>query len=137
MTFPELLPPSRVWINHVSPKVVNEVIVAYRPIGPVEFALVEKAEFKRWPPRLPEQPYFYPVTNEIYARQIAAGWNVRDHGCGYVTRFRVKKSFLDRYPIRCVGSTIHTEWWIPAQDLDALNEALVGKIEVIDEFHLE
>ncbi len=61
--------------------------------------LVKQSGFTRWPPRLPEQPIFYAVTNEEYARQIAAQWNVSDSGAGYVTRFYVRKSFIDRYPV--------------------------------------
>jgi hypothetical protein len=109
-------------------------VTLYRPTGPAELELVKASGFKRWPPRLPEQPIFYPVTNEAYAIQIARDWNVRDSGAGFVTRFQVRKSFMDRYPIHKVGGDMHTEWWIPAGDLAELNENLVGHIEVIHEF---
>lgn len=110
-----------------------ETITMYRPLGPEEFELVKKSGFRKWPPRLPEQPIFYPVTNIYYAREIAAKWNVRDSGVGYVTKFRVKKEFADRYDIQKVGSEQHTEWWIPSEDLDELNNSIVGRIEVIAE----
>ncbi|MBX6316429.1 MAG: hypothetical protein IRY99_26480, partial [Isosphaeraceae bacterium] len=45
----------------------------YRPVGPVELALIEATGWRAFPPRLPEQPIFYPVLNEAYARQIACG----------------------------------------------------------------
>jgi hypothetical protein len=51
-----------------------------------------------------------------------------------VTRFEVKKTFMDRYEIHQVGASHHTEWWIPAEDLDELNENIVGLIEVIGEY---
>ena len=51
--------------------IMQDVVVLYRPTGPKELALVAASEYRRWPPRLPEQPIFYPVTNEAYARQIA------------------------------------------------------------------
>jgi hypothetical protein len=111
-----------------------ETITLYRPTGPEELELVKQSGFKRWPPRLPEQPIFYPVTNEEYARQIAIRWNVRDSGIGFVTKFEVKKSFMEKYEIQKVGGEIHTEWWIPAGELDALNDNIVGLIEVIGEF---
>ena len=107
-----------------------ETVTLYRPTGPEELRLVEESGFRRWPPRLPEQPIFYPVTNEGYAREIAI-WNVRDAGVGYVTRFEVKKTFMDRYEVQTVGASEHTEWWIPAEDLDELNDNIVGQIEVI------
>jgi hypothetical protein len=71
-------------------------VVLWRPIGPQELALVEASDWTAWPPRLPEQPIFYPVLNEEYATKIARDWNVTASGAGYVTRFRVRKSFLVR-----------------------------------------
>ncbi len=49
-------------------------VTLYRPAGPKEMELLVKNNFKRWPLRLPEQPIFYPVTNEEYAREIARNW---------------------------------------------------------------
>jgi hypothetical protein len=112
----------------------QETITLYRPTGPQELELVRQSGFKRWPPRLPEQPIFYPVTNEAYARQIALEWNIKDSGVGYVTRFEVKKSFMDRYQVQKVGGEIHTEWWIPAEELEELNDNIVDVIEVIGEY---
>jgi len=109
-------------------------ITLYRPTGPNELDLVRASGYKRWPPRLPEQPIFYPVTNEGYAIQIARDWNVGASGSGYVTRFEVDKSFMDRYPVHQVGGAEHTEWWIPAEELEALNDHIRGLIEVIHEF---
>jgi hypothetical protein len=46
-----------------------------------------------------EQPIFYPVLNEEYATQIARDWNAKynEDNVGYVTRFAVRKDFLDKY----------------------------------------
>ena len=109
-------------------------VTMYRPTGPEELELVKQSGYKRWPPRLPGQPIFYPVTSEEYAREISLKWNVRESGVGYVTRFRVFKQFADRYEIHQVGAQGHTEWWIPAEDLEELNDSIVGEIEVIGEY---
>lgn len=114
-----------------------ETITLYRPTGPKELELVQASGFKRWPPRLPEQPIFYPVTNEQYAREIAVQWNIKDSGVGYVTRFCVKKEFMDRFNIEQVGGAHHTEWWVPAEQLDELNDNIVGLIELIGEYRKE
>ena len=111
-----------------------ETVTMYRPTGPEELALVEKSNYCCWPPRLPGQPIFYPVTNEEYAKEITVQWNIKLSGVGYVTKFEVKKSFVDRYEIQKVGASHHTEWWIPAGELSELNENIVGKIEVIGEY---
>ncbi|MBC7878975.1 MAG: hypothetical protein H7Y59_17525 [Anaerolineales bacterium] len=112
----------------------EEVAILYRPTGPKELELVVANEYRRWPPRLPEQPIFYPVTNEEYAKEIAIKWNIPASSVGYVTRFQVKKNFMDRYEIYKVGSQLHTEWWVPAEDLEELNDNIVGLIEVIGEY---
>ncbi len=112
-----------------------ETVTLWRPTGPAELALVEASGWKAWPPRLPDQPIFYPVLNEDYATRIARDWNVKASGAGYVTRFEVTKSFLNRYSVQQAGGRTILEYWIPAEDLDAFNANIVGQIEVVAEFH--
>jgi len=114
-----------------------ETITLYRPVGPKELELIEASGFRAFPPRLPDQPIFYPVLNEEYAAQIARDWNVPASGAGYVTRFRVRKDFAERYPVQTVGGSIHQELWVPAGDLPQFNENIVAPIEVVAEFHPE
>lgn len=112
----------------------DETVELWRPTGPEEIDLVRATGSTRWPARLPDQPIFYPVLNEDYATRIARDWNVKASGVGYVTRFRVRKSFLDRYEVRQVGGETILEYWIPAEDLDALNDNIVGQIEEVARF---
>ncbi len=69
----------------------------FRPTGEQELALIRESGWRAFPPRLPDQPFFYPVLNEAYATQIARDWNTKDGGGGYVLRFRVDAEFLARY----------------------------------------
>lgn len=111
-----------------------ETVTLWRPTGPEELTLVEASSWRRWPPRRPEQPIFYPVLNEEYATVIARDWNVKHSGAGYVTRFEVRRDFLDRYEVHQVGGQTILEYWIPAEDLDALNDNIVGTIDVVAEY---
>lgn len=113
-----------------------ETIILYRPVGTKELDLIKASNFTAFPPRLPDQPIFYPVLNEKYAAQIARDWNAKfnDDKVGYVTKFAVRKEFIDRYEIQVVGGATHEEYWIPAEDLEEYNRNIVGKIEVISEF---
>ena len=91
----------------------------YRPVGEKELRLIRESGFREFPPRLPEQPIFYPVLNEEYATQIARDWNTK-HGAtrrGYVTRFRVRSEFVRRYEVQTVGGSVHQELWVPAEEL--------------------
>lgn len=111
-----------------------EATTLYRPVGPIELELIRESGFRAFPPRLPQQPIFYPVLNEEYATQIARDWNVKASGAGFVTRFRVRADFLARYPVQTVGARIHQELWVPAEELAEFNSNIVGLIEVIAEF---
>jgi hypothetical protein len=115
----------------------SEIVTLYRPVGQAELDLIRESGFRAFPPRLPHQPIFYPVLMEEYAIQIARDWNTRDaaSGCsGYVTRFRVRREFLDRYTVQTVGGSQHQEYWIPAEKLAEFNAAIVGPIEVVARF---
>jgi hypothetical protein len=116
---------------------VSTVTTLYRPVGQAELDLIRAAGMRAFPPRLSWQPIFYPVLNETYATEIARDWNTKDAASGYVgyvTRFGVRADFLASYEAKVVGAQRHQELWIPAEDLAALNENIVGLIEVIAEF---
>jgi hypothetical protein len=116
----------------------DEATTLFRPVGRKELELTRLSGYRAFPPRLPTQPIFYPVLYEDYAVQIARDWNANDAASGYggyVTRFRVRQSFLERYDIHTVGSSRHREYWIPARDLAEFNDNLIGPIEVVQEFH--
>jgi hypothetical protein len=74
------------------------------------------------------------VLNEDYAIQIARDWNVKDSGCGYVTRFQVEADYLRQFNVEVVGGKQHAEYWIPAEQLEEFNDHIVGTIEVIHTF---
>jgi hypothetical protein len=121
----------------ILPGVTDDSRILYRPVGQTEFELVRNSGFREFPPRLPEQPIFYPVLNEEYATQIARDWNTRDERsgfAGYVLRFGVRREFLQGYEIHVVGNSMHQEYWIPASELANLNANIVGNIEVVSEF---
>jgi len=115
----------------------DDLATLFRPVGPVELRLIEEAEFSAFPPRLPDQPIFYPVLTEEYAIKIARDWNVPASGAGYVTRFQVRRAFLSRYKIENAGGERLQEYWIPAEDLPEFNQNIVGEIAVIRKFGSE
>ncbi len=106
----------------------------YRPVADAELKLIEASGWKAFPPRLPEQPIFYPVMNEAYAVQITKEWNVPAYGVGYVTKFEIDSNFISKYEIQNVGGEIHDELWIPAEELEAFNNNIIGLIEVIAKY---
>ena len=115
----------------------SETVVLFRPVGQKELDLIHDSGSTRFPPRLAWQPIFYPVLTEDYAVSIARDWNTKDVASGfvgYVFRFHVRKSYLDRHEPHEVGGKRHREYWIPAEEFDEFNANIVGLIEVIHEF---
>jgi hypothetical protein len=111
------------------------VATLYRPVGEQELDLIRASGWRAFPPRLPEQPIFYPVLGENYAIQIARDWNTRDGGTGSVLRFQVEAEYLAQFPVQTAGSREHREYWIPAEELEEFNSHIVGLIEVVHKFH--
>jgi len=114
-----------------------KTISLYRPVGEKEMILILESGYKKFPPRLEWQPIFYPVLNESYASEIAEKWNTRDEAgnyLGFVTKFEVPEEIMNQYPEQNVGAVNHNELWVPAEELESFNDAIVGNIEVTKVF---
>lgn len=112
----------------------------YRPVGLYELRLIRDSDYQEFPPRLPEQPIFYPVLNQAYATQIAHDWNTKDAKSGYMgaeTAFDVDADYLAQFEEQVVGAAVHRELWIPAERLQEFNQHIIGKIRVIEVFYGE
>ena len=115
-----------------------ETTTLYRPVGIYELKLIQESGYTAFPPRHPEQPIFYPVLNQSYAEEIASKCNPTDENSGYmgaVTRFIVPTAYLAQYEEQVVGNASHRELWIPSGELEAFNQQIIGKIEVIAAFY--
>jgi len=108
-------------------------MLLYRPVGLLELRLMHASALKAFPPRLPEQPIFYPVLNREYARQIASEWNTKSAPfAGYVTEFEVQDAYLARFEAHIVGGRQHEELWVPAEELAEFNRHLLSQIRVVE-----
>lgn len=109
----------------------------FRPVGLQELALLWDSGMREFPPRLAQQPIFYPVVNLEYARQIARDWNTPDSAsgfAGFVTRFDVSSTYLSKHELHTAGSAAHREYWIPAREMNSFNKAISGLITVEEAF---
>ena len=110
---------------------IKQTKTLYQPVGPKELDLIKESGYASFPPRLPEQPIFYPVLNKEYAIQITDEWNVPAYGAGYVVEFDMDTEFLGNFEEQNVGGEIHNELWIPAEELEEFNANIIGIIRVI------
>jgi hypothetical protein len=110
----------------------------FRPVGLHELRLIRESGYTAFPPRLPEQPIFYPVLNQEYAEQIARDWNTQDERSGFmgaVMAFDVDAAYLAQFEAQTVGAAQHRELWIPAERLDEFNRHILGGIRVLSAFY--
>ena len=109
----------------------------YRPVGLAELALMFDTQMRAFPPRLPEQPIFYPVINRDYAIQIARDWNAPSQQSGFsgfVTEFSLGSHYLEQFPVQTVGGSVHQELWVPAEQLTEFNSEIQDTICITDAF---
>jgi hypothetical protein len=122
------------------PRCVPTTRTLWRPVGQAELDLIEASEWRRFPPRLPGQPIFYPVLNEEYATKIARDWNTKDQASGFVghvLRFEVDATFVSQFEPQRVGGAGIDELWIPAARLDEFNHHIIGEITVVATYRPE
>jgi hypothetical protein len=105
-------------------------MILFRPVGLHELRLIAESGYRAFPPRLPDQPIFYPVLNFEYARQIAEGWNTKYNNppCGFITKFDLQDEYIKQFKIETVGARENAELWIPAESLEEFNVNIIGKI---------
>jgi ADP-ribose pyrophosphatase len=109
----------------------------FRPVGLGEMKLIHETGMRAFPPRLPDQPIFYPVCNREYATQIARDWNAKDGfsgRVGFVLSFDIDANYIDRFEKHIVGGAMHEELWVAAEDLDEFNARIAGEIKVLEVF---
>jgi hypothetical protein len=112
-------------------------MILYRPTGLTELKLLAVGGWSRWPARLPDQPFFYPVLSIEYARKIARDWNAVDEFSGFVgfvTQFELETAFAQRYPVQVAGGRSHEELWVPSDELEEMNAHIVGTMRVVESY---
>jgi len=109
----------------------------WRPTGRKELVKIEELGMRAFPPRLPEQPIFYPVISFDYAEAIARDWNsVRENHeyIGFVLGFEIDDTYGAKFPMQTAGGKACQELWVPSEELDDFNRHIRGEINIIAEY---
>lgn len=106
-----------------------EVESLYFPVPAIEYSFIRESGYTRFP--RPNRTFIHPVPTDAYARILAASWIVT-HVNIYVVHAFIAKDFIKSYTPRQTDSVgNHKEYWIPRNDIDKLNEAIIGVIETV------
>ncbi len=98
---------------------MSPMTTLYRPVSATELDQIVLSGYRRFP----ANDDFHPVRNEERARALAAAG--AEDGGAWVVRFAVPTELLTRYP------RVDDAHRIPANELAAFNDAIVGLIVVL------
>ena len=112
----------------------------YRPISADEYAAIKEKEFKGFPHRSAEQPLFTALLSQEGSIQIARRLRVdkqTESDMVYVVGFIAEDAYIRQFPVQHADDPERRALWIPAEEIDILNQHLIGKIRVLDSFEID
>ena len=111
----------------------------YRPLSAEEYRAVEAKSFTGFPPRSEEQPLFTALLSEEGATQIARHMRIAKtaENLIYVVSFLVDDAYIRQFPVQHVNERNRRALWIPADEVDILNQHLIGKIRLIASYQID
>ena len=100
----------------------------FRLVGLNELRLIFETEMTAFPPRLPEQPIYYPALNAHYGIEIARDWNATNETrAGNVTAFEVEDALVSGFEPHIVGSREHENCGFPPRSLASSTPIFVAR----------
>lgn len=111
----------------------------YRPMDAEEYQALEARSFQGFPPRDEYKPLFTALLSEEGASQIARHMRISkqaDHTV-YVVSFLVDDAYIRQYPVQHAHERDRRALWIPAEELEILNQHLIGDIRVLASYQID
>jgi len=117
----------------------EDAMELFRPVCSEEYQRIEALNFQGFPECGEMQPLFTALLSEIGAKQIARHLKTerRSDSVVYVVRFFVDDAYMHQYPIQCDHASEQRAVWIPAEDIEILNQHLIGSIQVIASYQVD
>ena len=111
----------------------------YRPLNAEEYHEVEARSFRGFPPRSGEQPLFTVLLSEEGASQIAKHMRIAKdaENTVYVVSFIVDDAYIRQFPVQHEEVRDRRALWLPADEVDILNQHLIGNIRVVASYEID
>ena len=111
----------------------------YRPLNAEEYREVEARNFLGFPPRSGEQPLFTALLSEEGAEQIAKHMRIAkaSENTVYVVGFHVDDAYIRQFPVQHSEERERRALWLPADEVDILNQHIIGNIRVIASYEID
>ena len=111
----------------------------YRPLNAEEYRAVEARCFRGFPPRAEDQPLFTALLSEEGASQIARHMRIakESENVVYVVSFLVEDAYIRQFPVQHMEERDRRALWLPAEEVDILNQHLIGNIRVVAAYQID
>lgn len=109
----------------------------YRPVTTSEYKAIEAKSFAGFPrSEKGKQQMFTALLSESGATEIARRMKTApgDGDVIYLMRFMVDDAYIRQFPIQNAESEERRAIWIAADEIDILNQHIIGKISVVESF---
>ncbi len=114
-----------------------ETLTLYKPLTPIQLAAVIESGWRSFSLDHPSQKNFYLKVNKNYADLVAKMWSAPKYSAGYVAELEIEQHFIEQYELQSIAYDDQSEYRIPVEDLNKLNQHIIGLIDVISAFHFD
>lgn len=111
----------------------------YRPLSAEEYSQIAERQFTGFPPCRDGQQLFTLLLSQQGAEAIARRMRIakQSEPVVYVVSVNAEDAFIRQYPVQHKEDPDRRAVWIPADEVDILNQHLVGKIRLIEQFNVD
>ncbi|MBQ5334654.1 MAG: hypothetical protein J6Z45_01760 [Oscillospiraceae bacterium] len=111
----------------------------FRPLPAEEFRQIEANGFASFPARSSGQQLFTALLSHEGAAEIARRMRIEKQAehTVYVVGFLVEDAYIRQFSVQNSDQPERSALWIPAEEIDILNQHLVGKIRMLDCFEID
>lgn len=104
-----------------------------------EYQELEARRFHGFPPRSDGQQIFTALLSEEGASQIARHMRIakQTDNTVYVVSFLVDDAYIRQFPVQHAHERNRRALWIPADEVDILNQHLIGDIRVLATYQID
>jgi hypothetical protein len=118
----------------VKPLAPQPTLALFVALCPQQLAALIRADWRRIEPGRGGEHFIYLKLNQRYAEMMARQWELPLHGSGYVARIVLPQNVLSHYDLETVAYDEHLEYRVPVCELEHINAALVGEVQVVAAF---
>lgn len=111
----------------------RSITTLYRTVNGDDLSALRARQWKGFPPCA--EAAFYPALNARFARDLMS--SQEGEVTLHLTRFRINAGYVRSFEVQTLSGEVYEELWVPAEELEAFNRNIVGRIAVVEVEHCQ